>query len=263
LTSDAAGGTLAVVGGCERTVETGAKGGAMVGKIGLAVALVAIVVGFGALAWADEVNGGFAGRKEIVFTFDGWSLGAYGGGIGMRCFLKEDIAIRSGLSLSLDHNHDDDDNDILRRDEEWVPDHGYESQSDATAVGLSVIGEKYLAKFHDVVPYIGLGVSYAYASDEGHTDYNYYDDGDYDWYSGTMTDHSGSLIGLVGVQWRFRDNVSLGGEYGVKGSLRRHESNSSETEVYNGIMTLHRSHSKTTRSSLDFESGRLLLAVRF
>jgi hypothetical protein len=235
----------------------------MVRQAGVLAALLVLVVGFGELAWAQGADSGLAGRKEIVFTFDRWSLGAYGGGIGMRYFLRDDVAIRPGLSLRLDHSHDDEDNDISRRGAEWAPDHGYKSRSDGTAVGLSVIGEKYLAEFHDVVPYIGLGVGYAYTSSEGHTEYNYYDHGDYDWYGGTTTDNSGSLIGLVGVQWRFRDNVSLGGEYEVKASLGRSESNGSETELRDGSTVLYRSHSKTTRSSLDFESGRLLLAVRF
>jgi outer membrane autotransporter protein len=197
-----------------------------------------------------------------VFSFDGWSLGAYGGGIGMRYFVKDDIAIRPGLSLSLNHSDNDEDRDISSRGAEWTPDREYKSRTDETAVGLSVVGEKYLAGFHDIVPYLGLGVGYAYASDDYHYDYNY-SNGNHDWNHNTSTDHSGLLIGLVGVQWRFRDNVSLGGEYEVKASLGRNEYTRSETELRGGSTVLHRSHEKTTSSSLDFESGRLLLAVRF
>jgi opacity protein-like surface antigen len=152
---------------------------------------------------------------------------------------------------------------VAHRDAGWIPDEGRRYQTDGTAVGLSVVGEKYFAGFHDVVPYAGLGVGYAYESDDYRYDYNYYDDGDYDWDHNTSTSHSGTLTALVGAQWRLKENVSLGGEYHVTGSLGRNEYTSTETRIDNGSTVVYRDHRKRTESSVGFESGRLLLAVRF
>jgi opacity protein-like surface antigen len=246
-------------------VESGAKGDVMVRQIGLAAALVVLVLGLGAVVWAQEADGGCAGRKEIVFTFDQWYLGAYGGGIGMRYFLRDDVAIRPALSLRLSNDTDDELETGNQEGDGWVPQRNYTYDSDKTTVGLSIVAEKYLAEFHDVVPLVGLGLGYAYSSEDNHNKRrSYYRDGYTFESTRTMvTGHSGSLIGLVGVQWRLRDNVSLGGEYEIVASLGRSERTQTTTaETENGT-TFRRDHRKSTASSLDFESGRLLLAVRF
>jgi opacity protein-like surface antigen len=237
----------------------------MVRQIGLAAALAVLVLGLGAAVWAHEADGGCAGRREIVFTFDQWYLGAYGGGIGMRYFLRDDVAIRPALSLRL--NNDTDDELYVDNQEEdgWVPQRKYTYDNDKTTVGLSIVAEKYLAEFHDVVPLVGLGLGYAYSSEDNHSKRrSYYRDGyTYETTSTTVAGHSGSLIGLVGVQWRLRDNISLGGEYEIKGSLGRNERTQTMTAENEDGTALRRDHRKTTSSSLDFESGGLLLAVRF
>jgi opacity protein-like surface antigen len=242
------------------------KGDVMVRQIGLAAAVAALVLGFGAAVSAHEADGGPACRKEIVFTFDHWGLGAYGGGIGLRYFLRDDVAIRSGLSLRL--SNDTDNASRFRDDKEDDLRAAYSKDAydyDRTTVGLSIVAEKYLAELLDVVPLVGLGLGYAYSSEDDHyKGGDYYSDGHQHQNSSMkITGHSGSLIGLVGVQWRLRDNISLSGEYRIKASLARKDRRGSRVVETQDGTTFYRDHRKTTSSALDFESGGLMLAIRF
>ncbi len=229
----------------------------------MAKLLTAIVVcavlglGVGGEASACKSDSSRVGTKELVFTFDGWSLGAYGGGIGIRYFLRDDVALRPGLSLSVTDNTQSD-----RHKSDGDTERGA-SESDGLEVGMLVIAEKYLTEVHKVFPFVGCGLGYSYESRHQES-WDYYYDEHYAYaYRYDVTGHSINVVGLAGVQWRFRENMSLGGQFNITFTRSwedrdeasvRHRDEETETTITNR---------EDTSTSLGINAGRLLVSVRF
>jgi hypothetical protein len=222
------------------------------------IAVCAVIgLGVGDEASACKADSGRAGTKEMVFTFDGWNLGAYGGGIGMRYFLRDDVALRPGLTLSVT---DDTQNDRDKSDGDTERE---ASDSDGRKVGVLVIAEKYLTEVHKIFPFVGCGLGYSYESH--HYEYGRYEHNEHYAYAhrDDMTGHSINVVGLAGVQWRFMENMSLGGQFTI--TYTRSWEDRDEASVWYRDEETETTIAKRegTSTSLGINAGRLLVSVRF
>jgi opacity protein-like surface antigen len=167
----------------------------------LLVALALVFVA-GAVQAADVVT--TAGSKALVFQFNGLSnlgLGTYNGGIGMRYYLKDKLALRPGLELGL--SQDKTKAGISGYSDDKVTDMGF---------GLSLALEKHMTPVQSISPYIGAGAGFNISNNKHE-------------YSVSSNPTTGTTLkvtdkgmgfgvfGLAGFEWGFTNSVTLGGEY--------------------------------------------------
>jgi hypothetical protein len=163
---------------------------------------------FARAGFADDMEMAEAGSKQVVFGFSGWSLGSYEGGLGLRYFIADDLAIRAGIDFGLDNQEDDRYTDYIDPE---ANDAGEESDYDYRWVGTSVLIEKYGDGYHSVRIFYGGGLAYTYARDErgaANRQGDYYSISTYESKTHTM-----KAVALMGFQWYFAEHISLGGEY--------------------------------------------------
>lgn len=185
----------------------------------LAIPIIAALLLFAGLAQAAEVPTD-KGDKAMVFMFHGLDdlgLGAYGGGLGMRYYFADHMAIRGAVILDMysetcEPSSMDDPDD---------PDYEYSS----TDIGIELVFEKHLEGCgSSVSPYIGVGGSWASVSTE---EKNFYADYYGYWVDSEKFDGTSfGIFGVVGFEWAFTDCMTLGGEY-----MLGWNSTSGETEV--------------------------------
>ncbi len=133
-----------------------------------------------------------AGTKAMVFSFSGLSdldVGTYAGGIGMRYYLADDLALRPGLEFNM----------LSGKDKVEDP----EYKETLTAFGVNVALEQHLSGPTAISPYIGGKVGFNYGQDKE-------EQGDSE-AKEKMT--SFGLAGILGFEWGFTESLTLGGEY--------------------------------------------------
>ena len=144
-----------------------------------------------------------AGTKAMVFQFSGLSnlgVSGYQGGIGMRYYLNDGMALRPGVDFNFGNSStkggagftDDKANDL--------------------GFGLSLALEKHMKGPENISPYMGLGAGFSMSST---SDQPTVPDPTP---AGTHTKHTVSstgfnLFGMLGFEWGFAENMTLGGEY--------------------------------------------------
>jgi outer membrane protein W len=155
--------------------------------VGLALVLAA------GMAQGAQVNTK-AGTNALVFDFSGLtnlSLNPYNGGIGIRHYLADDLAIRPGLILGWNQTKN-------------KPTGGTEKKNTITDVGVNVVLEKHMSGAKSVSPYLGAGVQFKYSKTK-----NEY---------APITDSKTTTIGVMGVagfEWGWTESLTLGGEYSL------------------------------------------------
>jgi len=166
--------------------------------LGFAVGLGVCLIAAGALAGGTPDTG--AGAKQMVFRFSGLSnlgLSSYGGGLGLRYFFGEGLAVRPGIDFG------------YRKDTNDAPGSGYaDGEETETELGFSVVLEKYMPPVSSVAPYVGVGLGYYRSTEEDKPIQP--DDEEEAW---KVTSSAFEVLGVAGFQWYFTDAMSLGGEY--------------------------------------------------
>jgi opacity protein-like surface antigen len=139
----------------------------------------------------------FGGLGDMLGEFGDYDISDYwyGGGVGLRYFFREGMAVRPSVNISYAKLE--------------LPDQsGYtDIEESATRYGFSVVIEKYLPPIHSIAPYIGAGAGY------DHFKYEESAKLDNVKLSADVTASCIDLKALAGFQWYFTDGMSLGGEY--------------------------------------------------
>jgi hypothetical protein len=146
-----------------------------------------------------------AGTKQLVFQFSGLSnlgLNTYNGGIGMRYYLSDGMALRPGLVFGLSGN--------TVKAASGNTDH----KTGSASLGFNVVGEKHLSGPASVSPYVGVGASFLSTStvDEPSVPTSPPTD---TVTKTTVSQWSVGGLGVIGFEWAFTQSVTLGGEYQV------------------------------------------------
>jgi hypothetical protein len=195
-----------------------------------------------------------AGSKQVVFGFSGWNLGSYEGGLGLRYFIDDALAIRAGIDVGFSNEEDRSYADYIDPEHD---DAGEKRDYDSRRVGTSVLLEKYAAGYHSVRLFYGGGLAYTYAQDERVTSYRH---GDY--YSVRAyesTAHTMKVVALMGFQWYFAEHISLGGEYRL--TFRYFWLDRDEVRADNSTSST--VCAEEDGNSLDSGAGQLMVSLRF
>jgi opacity protein-like surface antigen len=144
-----------------------------------------------------------AGTKAMVFQFSGLNqLGAnaYQGGIGMRYYLSDGMAIRPGLAIGVNSDK--------------IKGTGGNSDDKTTdmSLGLSAVLEKHVSGPANISPYMGAGVGFKYGSHKHEPSYPS-NPGAGTVLKTTTTSTGVNLFGALGFEWGFAESLTLGGEY--------------------------------------------------
>jgi hypothetical protein len=149
------------------------------------------------------------GSKAIVFSLNGLSdlsLSRYAGGIGMRFYLRDRLALRPGMLWSWS----------------WYQQHpnpvppGQEMPGDSrqidTAIGLNAVLEKHLKGTRSVSPYLGAGLEGIYHNNKTEPGLPPTVP------EGTLTKitdrgWTAGVLGVLGFEWGWTESITLGGEY--------------------------------------------------
>ncbi|MFC1799515.1 hypothetical protein ACFL2Z_01195 [Candidatus Eisenbacteria bacterium] len=138
----------------------------------------------------------------MMFGFSGWELGGYRGGVGLRTYLRDNLALRLAGDFGWSNKTDEDNmarlGQVLR----------YENSD--LSLGMGVALEKYLEPAWNVTPLIGVGLFASYENSRHKTTR----DVEYVWCRTEEMDmYSVETRLLTGLRWHFTKNLSLGGEY--------------------------------------------------
>lgn len=231
-------------------------------RVGMvALALPAILVGGLATAgFGADVNTS-KGVWEVIFSFEDWYLGSYNGGVGVRYFVRDQVALRPGIDFSIG----DDWKNAILEDRNYME--ADTTDSDTGSLGVSFFVEKFVEGFKNVAPFLAVGMAYTFSSADGHENrWRYYEPPEHSvfWSSSSdVTRHQLSLMGALGFQWQFADHLSLGGQYNISAVHTWKHEKSTQTR-FDGVQSLVTAGNTDTQgTSVGVDSGRLLLSVRF
>jgi len=189
----------------------------------LAIPIIVALLLFAGLAQAADVPT-MKGDKAFVFMFDGLAnldLDTYAGGIGMRYYFADYLAIRGGLHFDMVSETIEP----CSEDPDGYPDEEFSS----TDIGIQLVLEKHLDPCSSVSPYIGVGGGFHTYSEEMKDPTEYYDDDTSEYTFGTdVCTYDQTLLtifGVAGFEWAFTDCMTLGGEYqlGFESASGTHE----------------------------------------
>jgi hypothetical protein len=232
----------------------------MVRNRAILAVLAMVAAGWTWQAQAADGSGASKGTRQVVFSFDSWSLGSYNGGVGIRYFVTGDVAIRPGVDFRIEDSSDDETSEAEGR---LMTD---SIDVDGLTLGFSVFVEKYVSGFQKLAPFVGVGLGYAYtSSDNMQIHYTYRDNPPNSYWSDCYdrTTHAIDIMGTLGFQWFFTDHISLGGQYNLAVSHKWDDRAQTQTS-YDGYAT----EVSATRSDIEntvvgVDAGRLLVSIRF
>lgn len=165
-------------------------------KLSLLLILMAVSVSFAVAADIDTKSG----NKDILFSFkglDSLDAGTYLGGIGMRYYLADELAIRPQVMFTYNK----------LTDKTTDPD----TKVTTTGIGLNVGLEKHMTPMmKSLSPYLGASVGFNYGK------VKHEEPGE----GGVTVETEAKVttfdIGLLaGFEWGFTDGLALGGEYNI------------------------------------------------
>ncbi len=143
--------------------------------------------------------------NELLFGFSGLntlSLDTYQGGIAVRHYMSDNLAIRPGVSLGIGSTTVD-----------GVP-YWTDGKVTSSQFGLDVAVEQHMGTSKTVSPYVGADVGFAMDSNKEEFTHPLDMTGVARREFSTTVSNTGFMVaGLVGFQWFFTESVSLGGEY--------------------------------------------------
>jgi len=183
-------------------------------KVRLISGMVAMLL-MVSVAMAQEVRGPSAGAKAISFSFDGFSLGGFNGGIGGKYFLADAIALRASVGM-VSANQEA----IANPGTGEVGADGYQKASQMSAS----VGGEYHFLTSRVSPYAGAQVVFSSTSTESknadeaatataidQTTVKNNVNGELGYLAGTGLGFSA----LLGAEFFITDGLSLSGEYNL------------------------------------------------
>jgi hypothetical protein len=203
-----------------------------------------LVFQFKGLSWLG-LEPYFRGAKFCEFCGDEDCIDAdcyaCDGGIGLRYFLNDDTAIRTGVNIAWGSDT-------------WTdPDYDEDGEVSCLEFGVSVLYEKYLPHIHSIAPYVGVGLGYT------HSTYDYKQPRPSEC-ADMKTELSGSFLdvmGAAGFQWYFTEAISLGGEY--RGAFTYASAKCEDTDCEGETDTPWEATAKT----FNWDTASLFLSVHF
>jgi opacity protein-like surface antigen len=190
------------------------------------------------------------GTRALVFQFSGLSnlgAGAYKGGLGMRYYIQNGLALRPGLQVDFSAQKTKD----TIHTPAWT-----DAKHNITGIGLDLAVEKHATGMGSLSPYIGAEVGVSMMNDKTEP-------------SLPATISTGTLLkatekgmkfgigGLAGFEWGFTEGVTLGAEYTLGLSF-----NTGKTEyTYQGAPVV--TTGDTKGMSLGFGTASFYLSVNW
>ena len=167
----------------------------------LTISITVALLLFAGIAMAADVPT-MKGDKAMVFMFDGLAnldLDTYHGGLGMRYYFADYMAIRGGLMFDMGSETEEACSDAPS---------GYPDEEDSWSdLGIEIVFEKHLEGCApSVSPYMGIGGGLSmYSMDEECADYYANDDEDMVWGVDVTTTEMTYLevFGVLGFEWAF------------------------------------------------------------
>ena len=185
------------------------------------LAIVGILVVMTALTYGQEfVSSQAPGAKALLFQFQGLdnlNANAYAGGLGMKFFLSEYLALRTVVNI----NYDTYSEPYYDRANPTQTGTDYESNSFGIGVGAAI--EYHLTKGR-LTPYIGAGVQFYTLSTEeleavpSGTTQPKVENGYMDPATGDIVPNASTSIGvvlLIGGEYYITNGLSLSAEYQI------------------------------------------------
>jgi hypothetical protein len=171
-------------------------------KVLLVLGLLAFVVTLASPVVAAPIETK-AGTKAMVFQFSGLSnlgLGTYNGGIGMRYYLSDGLALRPGVQFGVQSATQKKTDSLPKREEA------------SAQIGVNLALEKHFASVKSISPYIGAQAGFTSVADVTKR-YNFSTGDEID----ETTDARAriGLAALLGFEWGFTESLTLGGEYAL------------------------------------------------
>ncbi len=170
-------------------------------KVLLVLGLMALVVALVSPVVAAPIETK-AGTKAMVFQFSGLSdlgLGRYSGGVGLRYYMSDDMALRPGVQIGYSKFKDKSDDP--------------EVETTMMNVGANITVEKHFTGGKSISPYVGAQVGVAYGQDKDTA-------GDVEVKDKLM---SFGVGGVLGFEWGFTESLTLGGEYNLGLRIASHK----------------------------------------
>jgi len=231
-----------------------------VARVWTVTTLVLVLAAGLAVPVAAEEDSKSEGVREVVFGFGGWSLASYNGGVGLRYFIEDGLAVRPGLDFGIyDTSHDETDH--YRGDVS-----SYAGDDQGASVGLSVFLEKYVAEVRRLAPFLALGLAYGYSSWDDNNRYSDYSDfglESYRDYSYERTEHKVSLIGGFGLRWEFTDRITLGAQYNLTVAHSWLDGTNTRLSYGGHGSELETQDIERQDTTAGLDSGSLLLSLQF
>jgi hypothetical protein len=211
------------------------------------------------IAGASEENLPARGDKQVIFSFSGWHLTNYKGGIGARYYLGQKTALRFGLDFNWTRDDDTGWTHEDYEDEDRDPRLSTDNYKSSTySVGIGTILERHFPTSMDVVPLAGLGAFYWRDRSKYEDTYVNHRDETRE----NVREYKGYTIEgilLAGLQWHFAPNMSLGGEYRVKLAYSYEDYERTVTEEDR----VYQDYDSRTDYDLTVDSSMLWLAISF
>jgi len=187
------------------------------------------------------------GDKALVFTFSGlsnMSLGSYDGGVGLRYYIGDALALRPGINFGMASGDDESKNGT-----------DVEAESSSWSLRASVALEKHRAAgSSSLSPYYGVGAALGAGHSESERRRTVLADSTLK--EETASDsRNASVFLLAGFEWGFADGITLGGEYQFGARFF-----SSELELKNDVGPVD-SQFDRSQFSLDVSAASLFLSV--
>jgi hypothetical protein len=215
----------------------------------LLVSILALMLAAPALAAPVTTD---QGSKAVLFTFTGLSdmrVGTFGGGVGFRYYVQNDLALRPAVDFNLSSIKDESQNANLT-------DH----KTTDTDMGLSLAIEKHHSgPASSVSPYMGVGAGFRvmHEKNEPSRAANNIPVGTVLKVTDSGMSVSGFLLG--GFEWGFADGMTLGGEYQVGLSFGSSETKQ-DTQGQNNVTTT-QTTSKMKGLGVGFSTASLFVSV--
>jgi hypothetical protein len=237
--------------------------------------LILSVLALAVSAYAADASKGIEpGDKALLFNATFVNAGLFNGGMGMKYYLSEGLALRPVLTFNFGSTTDKNEN--IDTTWMWADDYQVIYDDDKTTTssfGLELALEKTLATKGAVNINAGLGAGFGMSSYTREYGERYIEvGGTATGVYTTKTERSSTNFGggvLLGAEWFITEAISLGAEYqlGIEMSSEgKDETNSSVSRTVGGVTTITPTFVKndlTSTMNFGFQTIGLTLGFRF
>jgi hypothetical protein len=209
------------------------------------LALLAFLLLVSTPCFAQEVSTD-GGDLDLLFTLGGLSelrLNPYEGGVGIRWFFLDNMAVRPSVSVSYRKNTQEG------RSEDYT-----DQIERRSSFGFDFIFERHISAGGRLSPYTGLGLRYRYSGEVGKPSVPK------DPPLGTTLERTNWIntvgpMGILGFSWALKESIYLGAEYRLSysySSIEREDKRRGEPVLKSP---------KWTEKSLSVSSASLLVTI--